>query len=373
MIRFVSHCLRVSTILLIATFFCLTAVARGGYRVADVPNVQVMDSRAYVSDPEGKLSASQRSSLDAYLQTMRDSLLVETAVVILPSIEGGLTVREFANELFARFGLGDKKSDRGLLILLLTDKGSREITFETGYGLEGILPDATCKIIQSRIMLPDLKEGRWYEALSKGLVEVSKVLSRDPSSEVAVNAQDGGAASLVGIFVFLLCVWILLGLLAAYSVIKENLFKYKKTNLLYFLPVKRSYVPFFFKPFTFLAVKFVSSIKAKQFKHYPCPSCSNRGYLVRNPEHVVEFDVRSQVGTKEILFHCSHCGYNYPVRYKFRKDIHDNDSEGGMPLWVLGTIADIFLRGSMGRGSGFSSRGGWGGGSSGGGGASTKF
>ena len=49
-------------------------------------------------------------------------------------------------------GVGQKERDNGLVILLSTDE--RCVQFATGYGLEGILPDAICKRIQNRYMLP---------------------------------------------------------------------------------------------------------------------------------------------------------------------------------------------------------------------------
>ena len=65
----------------------------------------------------------------------------------------------FCHQLLNKWGVGKKDKNNGLVILLVTDQ--RCIQFYTGYGLEGVLPDAICKRIQTRYMIPYLKDGNW--------------------------------------------------------------------------------------------------------------------------------------------------------------------------------------------------------------------
>ena len=61
---------------------------------------------------------------------------------------GEQDLESFSNELFARWGIGQKENNNGVLVLFVLDQ--RKIRFEVGYGMEGILPDAVCKRIQSQ-------------------------------------------------------------------------------------------------------------------------------------------------------------------------------------------------------------------------------
>jgi uncharacterized protein len=61
-----------------------------------------------------------------------------------------------------------------MLIVYVADQ--RKIRFTTGYGLEGILPDAMCKRIQSRYMIPHFREGNTDLGMLEGTKAVVSVL-----------------------------------------------------------------------------------------------------------------------------------------------------------------------------------------------------
>ena len=64
----------------------LMAVAAVGkeYRVEDVPNVQLTDSRQRVSDPEGLLTVQARDTINTMLARLKQTTGIEVAVVMLP-------------------------------------------------------------------------------------------------------------------------------------------------------------------------------------------------------------------------------------------------------------------------------------------------
>ena len=80
----------------------------------------------------------------------------EVAVVMLPSI-GDADLFDFAHQLFRTWGIGNKKSNRGLLLLYVAD--IRRVRFTVGDGLEGTMTDAACKRIIERTMIPHFKKG----------------------------------------------------------------------------------------------------------------------------------------------------------------------------------------------------------------------
>ena len=142
----------------------LVAHAQVQYTVREVPNVQTRDAEQLVSDPERVLEYNDREALNEKLFEIRESLDVQTAIVVIPDIDEQYTsAKEFATELFGYWGLGVQNSDNGLLILLLTADGKREIVFETGYGIENTLSDGTSKLIQAQKMIPFLKEDAYGE------------------------------------------------------------------------------------------------------------------------------------------------------------------------------------------------------------------
>ncbi len=168
------------------------SAAQKRYRTGDVPNVQLHHGKQYVSDPENIIRSHEKAQLNRLLGELRDSLHIETAVVVLPAIDRYQydSARKFANKLFNTWDIGGKRTKRGLLILLLTHDEEREIVFKTGTGLENELTDAVCKEIQTRSMIPLLRKQAFGEGLLAGVKEVRRVMS-NPTEEQCPLYHEG--------------------------------------------------------------------------------------------------------------------------------------------------------------------------------------
>lgn len=153
------------------------------YTTDQVPNVHLADGRRFVSNPDGILSPETVNRLDQALFALQEASTSEVAVVALQSI-GNTDLDLFATELFTQWGIG-KQNDNGLLVLLVLDQ--RRIVFRTGYGLEGVLPDAICKRIQSRYVLPRFKEGNYDQGMLDGIAAVTRILT-DPAAIEEITA-----------------------------------------------------------------------------------------------------------------------------------------------------------------------------------------
>ena len=105
----------------------------------------------YVSDPGGVLKTAEVAELNRLIAAIEDSSTAQIAVVVLPSI-GEESPKEFATALFETWGIGQRETDNGLLILVVMDQ--RRTEFETGYGLEGVLPDITCYRVGMETLVP---------------------------------------------------------------------------------------------------------------------------------------------------------------------------------------------------------------------------
>ena len=143
------------------------------YTVDKVPNVHLDDGRRFVSNPDGILSAETVNTLDQMLFSLQEANTSEVAVVALQSI-GDNDIDDFATDLFTRWGIG-KQNDNGLLVLLVLDQ--RRITFRTGYGIEGILPDAICKRIQTQYVIPQFKQGDYDKGILDGMNVITRILT----------------------------------------------------------------------------------------------------------------------------------------------------------------------------------------------------
>ena len=144
------------------------------YTVETVPNIHLTNANAFVSNPDTILSSATEQQINALLSTLQTETSAEVAVVAVESI-GEADIKQFATTLFEHWGIGKREKDNGLLILFVLDQ--RKISFETGYGMEGILPDAICKRIQLNYMIPEFKTGNYDEGMLQGINAICSILS----------------------------------------------------------------------------------------------------------------------------------------------------------------------------------------------------
>ncbi len=114
------------------------------------------------------------------IHTISSELLQKTGtalvVVTMPDI-GGAEYNQYANLLYQRWGIGKKGEDKGVLIFVTVKE--RKLRIETGYGVEGILPDGLVGEIRDRYIVPYLKQDRYGEGLLSGALAVSQVIARN--------------------------------------------------------------------------------------------------------------------------------------------------------------------------------------------------
>jgi uncharacterized protein len=113
---------------------------------------------------------------------LHEKTRAQVFVVTVKTTEGE-PVETFANELFAKWKIGEKKTDRGALMLFAIKDRKRWI--EIGYGLEGILNDAKVGDI-GRSMVPALQAANYDEAAANGLRQITQIIADD--SNVTLKA-----------------------------------------------------------------------------------------------------------------------------------------------------------------------------------------
>ncbi|MEY2646396.1 MAG: hypothetical protein RL158_372 [Bacteroidota bacterium] len=152
--------------LFIAVFFVTIATGSMAQNILPKPNPPKL-----VTDQAGVLSAEQLQALEAKLVAIDDSSSNQIAVVILSSLEGQ-PKEEYATKLFREWGIGNKKTNNGVLLLVAIQ--DRQIRIEVGYGLEGAIPDITALSIIDNDIKPAFKAGNYYEGLDKATDDLAK-------------------------------------------------------------------------------------------------------------------------------------------------------------------------------------------------------
>ena len=169
-----------AAIFALSLIFTLRAFASDFYTVDTVPNPRLENTSFHVSDPASLLTHDTVSYLNEKLTQLAKDTGIQSAVVVLPSV-GDSDVFEFSQELFRKWGIGQRDKNDGLLLTYVEDQ--HIIRFHTGYGLEGELPDAVCKRIQQQKMIPFFKEGKINEGMRAGIDALYERLAAEGKSE----------------------------------------------------------------------------------------------------------------------------------------------------------------------------------------------
>lgn len=125
----------------------------------------------YVNDFAGFLGAQDVQALRGIFSALEQNTTAEAVVVIVASAEP-LAPSQYRTELFNEWRIGKKGSDNGLLILYAVKE--RRIEVETGYGLEGMLPDSKVGRILDDFYVPYRDKNQ----TAAGIVAASKEFSR---------------------------------------------------------------------------------------------------------------------------------------------------------------------------------------------------
>lgn len=143
--------------------------------VARAEPVSQLKPTNYVNDFAGVLNAATQSQLNSLCKQVDEKAKAQIAVVTVKSTDGE-EIFNYSVDLYQKWGIGKKGSDRGVLILLAVN--DRKYQIRVGYGLEPILPDGKVGGF-GREAVPDLKRGDYSGAATLMTSRVADVIAKD--------------------------------------------------------------------------------------------------------------------------------------------------------------------------------------------------
>ncbi len=138
----------------------------------------------YVNDFAGVVDAGSKQEIEAYLARVEQATGAQVAIVTLASLDGE-PIEDVANLIYRKWGVGNKKSNEGVLLLLvIRDRRSR---LEVGYGLEPVIPDGAAGSIL-REMRPALRQGNYAQALADAASTIGEKIAAAKGVQIGASA-----------------------------------------------------------------------------------------------------------------------------------------------------------------------------------------
>src|SRR5690606_19651031 len=154
-----------------------------------------------VNDYTQTLSTAEMQHLERKLVAFDDSTSTQIAVVMMQST-GQYDIADYGVRLAQQWGIGGKEHDNG--ILLLVALGDRAVTIQTGYGVEGAVPDAIAyRIIENEIK-PAFRQGDYFTGIDRAtdaLIAYTK-----GEYQASPRKEGGGVGSLVLILIIMVVI-----------------------------------------------------------------------------------------------------------------------------------------------------------------------
>jgi uncharacterized protein len=166
-----------------------------------------LQPQGYINDFAGVVDAPARAEINRYCAAVERATGAQIAIVTVRTLEGA-PIEDFANDLFRQWGIGQKGTSEGVLLLFAID--DRRNRFEVGRGLEPVITDGTAGSIL-REMRPALRSGDYGGAFSTAAQEIgrriasAKGVTIDESDRPSRRARGsgGGADIPEGVVLFL--------------------------------------------------------------------------------------------------------------------------------------------------------------------------
>jgi uncharacterized protein len=160
-----------------------------------------------VNDMADILTPEEEAALEQKLVNYNDTTSTQIAIVTLTSI-GDYEVADYADRLGEQWGIGGKKNDNGILLLIAKDE--RQITLRTGYGMEHLVPDAKAKEITEYVIKPNFKQGEFYKGLNDAADVIITRSAGAYQADPTASYDDGGGPSLMTIIILAIVILFIL-------------------------------------------------------------------------------------------------------------------------------------------------------------------
>ena len=189
-----------------------------------------------VVDSANTFTLEQNKALTTKLDSFERATTVQIQIFTTTDLQG-YNIADFAQRLGEGWGVGQAETNNGIVIVYKpkTDSTNGEVTIQTGYGIEALIPDAICKRIIDCEMIPCFRNDSVYEGISKAVDVCISLVKGDFTAEdyqKQTDDDDGFAFRLTlyiigGMVGFWVLIFIIIGL---YLLIFDNSSSYSSSS-----------------------------------------------------------------------------------------------------------------------------------------------
>jgi uncharacterized protein len=166
----------------------------------------------YFNDYANVVPSVTAQQLNDQLAQFERDTSSQVVVAVFPKMQSDSSIEDYTRRVAQAWGVGQKEQRNGAVLFVFIQ--DRKMWIQTGYGLEGALPDATCFDIYNNVIRPKFKEGDYAGGLTAGVNSIEQAIRgeyKGSGQTVAErNRNNGGKLHFFPILIFFIILMIVM-------------------------------------------------------------------------------------------------------------------------------------------------------------------
>jgi uncharacterized protein len=165
-----------------------------------------------VNDFAGAMTQDQINTLERKLVAYDDSTSIQIAIVTFKTI-GNYSIDDVALRILRNWGVGNKKTNNGIVIVAAID--DHKVFIATGGGMEQSVPDITAKEIIENEIVPNFRENNqdnYYRGFDHATDAIIKAAAGQYTAPEGYHKRGRGSSggSILGVIIFVIIILVLI-------------------------------------------------------------------------------------------------------------------------------------------------------------------
>ena len=162
-----------------------------------------------MNDYTGKVGAQYIKTINEVCGIIHKQSGVAVVAVIINDLDEE-SIENFSVRLYEKWGIGDKNKNEGILIIAALRQRTWRI--ETGYGAEGMLPDALARRLGEEYLVPHFRAENYGEGILRLVLAAGKLIEKEKNItfNFSVKTQNSDTREIHPLFLLFLFLLFLL-------------------------------------------------------------------------------------------------------------------------------------------------------------------
>ena len=186
-------------------FFALTAIFLLSTNLLRATETIPPKPAGYFNDYAGVVSKEAALRFNEQLAQFERETSNQVLVAVFRKMETDSSIEDFTQRIAQAWGVGKKDRKNGTVLFVFVE--DRKMYIQVGYGLEGVLPDATAFDITERHIKPHFKQNDYEGGLATGIDLICKAIRGEYTgagkTRLEEKGRSGGGS---GLLIFIICV-----------------------------------------------------------------------------------------------------------------------------------------------------------------------